>query len=348
MRTCALLARRQAPLIGITAVHAWPMVCSVRHVKTTPGTTDEVEIVQKPIDILAAEAKDARIFTLQEYLLKDELEAKKAATLGGKISAMTDNPMWILWAMAFVGISVYTVVVSIRIRRERMRFDPKLRAVKQFDTPDGPSIGGPFSLTDVNGKRWTDADFKGKWFYIYFGFTNCPDICPDEMAKMSRMINHLDKKVGKDFWQPIFISLDPKRDSLAKIKEYLGDFHHRILGLTGTLEEVEQAARQYRVYFAVPDDQAMSDNDYLVDHSIIMYLMDPDGKFCDYTTKEFTWFESYSKLLRRMMDRERQRAKDGLSTDAKVANVASMMDEGAAPPDLNPVDRTSPQTSMRR
>jgi protein SCO1/2 len=228
-----------------------------------------------------------------------------------------------------------------------MRFDPKLRAVKQFDSPSGPSIGGPFSLLDTAGKRWTDKDFHGKWIYIYFGFTNCPDICPEEMAKMTRLINHLDKKVGKDFWQPIFITLDPKRDTPDKLKEYLSEFHPRILGLYGSLEEVENAARQYRVYFAVPDDQVMSENDYLVDHSIIMYLMDPEGKFCDYTTKEFTWHESYSKLLRRMMDRERSRDKEGLSSNKAVANVATMMDETSAPPISMPSSRSLPVQTRR-
>ncbi|AIN99305.1 electon transport protein SCO1/SCO2, putative [Leishmania panamensis] len=258
------------------------------------------------------------------------------------VDEMRDNPVWMLWALGFLTLGVMTVVISIRIRREQMRFDPKLRAVKSFDSPEGPSIGGPFSLVDVKtGKRITDADLKGKWLYIYFGFTNCPDVCPEEMAKMARVINHLDKKVGRDYWQPIFISLDSKRDTPAKIREYLSDFSPRIMGLVGTQAEVEEAARQYRVYFAIPDEEVMSEDDYLVDHSIIMYLIDPEGRFSDYTTKEFQWFESYSKLLRRMMDYERHRATeeqqrvqrgeaplaDGEApANLKIANLASMLD----------------------
>ena len=336
--------------VGIPGGLVTPFFCSIRHKSIRDlSPTDETALAHKPVDIRVAEMKESRVYTLQEYLVKDDAEEKAKASLSGKIEAMHTNPMWILWALGFVALSCYTVVVSIRIRREQLRFDPKLRAVKQVDSPTGPSIGGPFSLVDTNGKQWTDKDFHGKWIYIYFGFTNCPDICPDEMAKMSRVINHLDKKVGKDFWQPIFITLDPKRDSAAKIKEYLQDFHPRILGLSGTLEEVESAARQYRVYFAIPDEQAMSQSDYLVDHSIIMYLMDPEGKFCDYTTKEFTWYESYSKLLRRMMDRERQREKDGLESNKAVANVASMMSEGTEPPQLTaPKQQNSQQQSFRR
>jgi protein SCO1 len=293
------------------------------------NSNKEMDVVRKPVDIKVAEAKDSQIYTMQEFIEKHEMDERAGRTIAQKFSDVRDNPMWLVWAMVFVGLGVATVVISIRIRREQIRFDPRLRNVKQFDQEGGPAIGGPFSLIDTNGKRFTNEDFKGKWMYIYFGFTNCPDICPEEMAKMSRLIQHLDKKVGRDYWQPIFISLDPKRDTPEKVKEYLSDFSPRILGLTGTMDEVEQAARQYRVYFAVPDEQVMSESDYLVDHSIIMYLMDPEGKFNDYTTKEFQWFESYSKLLRRMMDQERDKAKEGdASANMRVANAAAVHGDG--------------------
>ncbi|KAG5501978.1 hypothetical protein JKF63_04249 [Porcisia hertigi] len=308
----------------------------------------DIDIVdqEKPVHIRVAEQKDSQIYTYSEYVEKHEMEERAGRTMSEAVDEMRDNPAWMLWALGFLTLGVMTVVVSIRIRREQLRFDPKLRAVKSFDSPEGPSIGGPFSLVDVNsGKRVTDADLRGKWLYIYFGFTNCPDVCPEEMAKMARVIRHLDKKVGKDYWQPIFISLDPKRDTPTKVREYLSDFSPRIMGLVGTQEEVEEAARQYRVYFAIPDEEAMSDDDYLVDHSIIMYLMDPEGRFSDYTTKEFQWFESYSKLLRRMMDHERHKSTeeqrraqrgeaplaDGQApANLKVANVASMVDNAEA------------------
>ncbi|EAN80801.1 electon transport protein SCO1/SCO2, putative, partial [Trypanosoma cruzi] len=169
---------------------------------------------------------------------------------------------------------------------------------------------------------------------------------------------HLDKKVGRDYWQPLFISLDPRRDTPEKVREYLADFSPRILGLVGTQEEVEAAAREYRVYFAIPDEEGMSEDDYLVDHSIIMYLMDPEGRFCDYTTKEFQWFESYSKLLRRMMDYERekvrkQRERGGelqpgeRAANMKVANIATMLDESAAAvPSREELENARPQQAM--
>ncbi|CBH14031.1 electon transport protein SCO1/SCO2, putative [Trypanosoma brucei gambiense DAL972] len=306
---------------------------------TSGGKDIDVVDKEKPIHIRVAEQRDSQIFTFQEYVEREE-EAERRK-LSERLSEVRDSPAWMLWGLLFLSLGVITVVISIRVRREQMRFDPKLRAVKAFDSPEGPSIGGPFSLIGVDGRRYTEKDFLGKWLYIYFGFTNCPDVCPEEMAKLSRVVQHLDKKVGRDYWQPIFISLDPHRDTPEKIRDYLADFNPRILGLVGTQEEVESVARQYRVYFALPDETVLSEDDYLVDHSIIMYLMNPEGKFCDYTTKEFQWFESYSKLLRRMMDYERdkviQRREAGASDDngqaainIKVANVATMLDENVA------------------
>ena len=107
---------------------------------------------------------------MQEYIEKSEMEERGLKSLGEKLSSVRDNPSWLLWALAVVGASVLTVVASIRIRREQVRFDPKLRMVRALDSPSGPSIGGPFSLVDTTGKRWTDQDLKGKWLYIYFGF----------------------------------------------------------------------------------------------------------------------------------------------------------------------------------
>lgn len=323
---------------------------SVTRLAQSPGNSGDkdIDIIRKPVSYQVAEAKDSQIYSMQQYMEKDEMDERAGRTLSQKFSETRDNPAWLLWALGFVSLAVITVVLSIRIRREQLRFDSRLRAVKVFDQEGGPSIGGPWSLIDTNGKRWTDKDFLGKWLYIYFGFTNCPDICPEEMAKMSRLVQHLDKKVGKDHWQPLFISLDPKRDTPEKVKEYLMDFNPRIMGLTGTPAEVDEAARQYRVYFAVPDEQVMSDNDYLVDHSIIMYLMDPEGKFCDYTTKEFQWFESYGKLLRRMMDRERDKAQKGdPTTNVRVANAASVHAEGGSSHiDAEDVEKNRPKAAM--
>ena len=267
--------------------------------------------------------RDGTIYTLSEYIEKNEYEERASHSLGEKMAKATDNPRWMLIAGGIAGAAIFLVIVYLRLDAERKRFDPRLRPIQSIDAPGGPLIGGPFDLIDVNRKRVTSEDLKGKWMYIYFGFANCPDICPQEMAKMTKVTRELDKRIGPDYWQPLFISIDAARDTPEKLKEYLQDFHHRILGLTGTEGEVEQVARSYRVYFAVPDDPAMNQQDYLIDHSIIMYLMDPSGKFCDYTTKEFTWFESYNKLLKRMMDYEKKQQENGLLFNEKVTKLMS-------------------------
>jgi len=148
-----------------------------------------------------------------------------------------------------------------------------------------PAIGGPFKLLDTNGKVVTDDDFRGRFMLIYFGFTFCPDVCPEELNKMTEAMNILEKRVGSSAEKvvPIFISVDPQRDSTSQIKSYLKDFHPRFVGLTGTPEEVEKVAKSYRVFFS--KDKEDGSDDYLVDHSIITYLIAPDGNFVTFFGK---------------------------------------------------------------
>lgn len=142
------------------------------------------------------------------------------------------------------------------------------------------SLGGPFDLVDHNGEKKTDKDFLGQWLVIYFGITFCPDICPDELQKLAKVVDTIDATPKLPKLLPLFISVDPQRDTPEVMKTYLKEFHPHMLGLTGTTEQVKAAAKAYRVYFSVgPSDE---DNDYLVDHSIIMYLVNPKGQFVDY------------------------------------------------------------------
>ncbi|KAM9845533.1 protein SCO2 homolog, mitochondrial isoform 2-T2 [Aulostomus maculatus] len=139
---------------------------------------------------------------------------------------------------------------------------------------------GNFSLLDHQGRRCTKRDFLGSWVLLYFGFTHCPDICPDELEKMSAVVASLDQDKSLPPVQPVFITVDPERDDVAALSRYVKDFHPRLLGLTGTAEEVKEAGRDYRVYASpgVKDE----DGDYIVDHTILMYLVSPDGLFLDY------------------------------------------------------------------
>lgn len=139
---------------------------------------------------------------------------------------------------------------------------------------------GAFSLLDHRGQRRTKQDFLGSWVLLYFGFTHCPDICPDELDKLSAVVAALDRDASLPPVQPIFITVDPERDDVAALARYVKDFHPRLIGLTGTPEEVKDAGRDYRVYASPgPKDE---DGDYIVDHTILIYLVSPDGLFLDY------------------------------------------------------------------
>jgi cytochrome oxidase Cu insertion factor (SCO1/SenC/PrrC family) len=143
-------------------------------------------------------------------------------------------------------------------------------------------VGGPFTLTDQDGKRVTDQDFRGKYMLIFFGYTYCPDFCPSELQVMSAALDELGSEGDKI--QPIFITIDPARDDAATLKVYVGNFHPRMIGLTGSDADIAAVAKEYRVYYAKA--KGYEDKpDYLMDHSTIVYFMGPDGKF----VKHFTY-----------------------------------------------------------
>lgn len=136
-------------------------------------------------------------------------------------------------------------------------------------------IGGPFNLTDHTGKRVTERDFVGRPMLVMFGFTSCPDICPAGLQVLTAAIEKLGEQ-GKGI-TPIFISLDPERDTPPKLKDYLSSFHPALVGLTGSTEDVTAAAKAYRVYFKKVKDE--SGSGYTIDHSSFYYLMDAKGEF---------------------------------------------------------------------
>jgi cytochrome oxidase Cu insertion factor (SCO1/SenC/PrrC family) len=142
-----------------------------------------------------------------------------------------------------------------------------------------PLVGGAFHLTDHNGKDFSAEDLKGKYSLVYFGFTHCPDICPEELDKMAGMIDAVKEKHGEGVMRNVFISCDPARDTPEVIRRYLAEFHEDILGMTGTWQEVKDVCKAYRVYFSTPAD-VQPGQDYLVDHSIYFYLMGEFRRFC--------------------------------------------------------------------
>lgn len=137
-------------------------------------------------------------------------------------------------------------------------------------------IGGAFALTDQSGKTRTDADFRGQLLLVYFGFTYCPDICPTDLQQIGLAMDQLGDHARSV--QPLFITLDPERDTAEHLAQYVPLFHPRLIGLTGSTDAVRSAADAYRVYYKRVVTGARPD-DYTVDHSAFIYLMDRDGKY---------------------------------------------------------------------
>ena len=159
------------------------------------------------------------------------------------------------------------------------------------------SIGGPFELVDHTGQMVTEESFDDRYLLVYFGYAYCPDICPTELLIMGQAVDELGE-LGDEV-QPLFITVDPVRDSVAALAEYVPTFHPRLVGLTGSEDQIHDAAKAYRVYYRLnePDEAG----DYLVDHTSYIYFMDPDG---DYLT-HFVFGqgpEKMAEIIRKHLD----------------------------------------------
>ena len=136
------------------------------------------------------------------------------------------------------------------------------------------AIGGPFKLIDQNGREVTDQDLKGRPFLVFFGFTHCPDVCPTTLFEVSEIFRALGPDADRT--RALFITVDPERDTPAVIKDYLGSFDPRVIGVTGDSEAIAAVIKSYRVYAKkVPTDGG----GYTMDHTAIVYLMGKDGRF---------------------------------------------------------------------
>lgn len=141
----------------------------------------------------------------------------------------------------------------------------------------GARIGGPFALIDQNGRRFTDRDLAGRYRIMYFGYTFCPDICPTDVAALSQALSLVEKSdpaLGRRI-TPVFVTVDPARDTPAVLKQFVAGFHPRLIGLTGSADAIAATTKAYGIYAAKGQATA---GGYLVDHSRQIYLMDPQGK----------------------------------------------------------------------
>ena len=150
-----------------------------------------------------------------------------------------------------------------------------MRDLAREPAPAAIAIGGPFALTDHLGRAVSDQDYRGAYMLIYFGYINCPDICVPALNNMSTALDALG--AAGDAVQPIFITVDPLRDTVEALAGYVPSFHPRLVGLTGTARQTEAVSAAYSVFFEA--EEHSGDDDYQVGHSGYVYLMGPDGGF---------------------------------------------------------------------
>lgn len=144
---------------------------------------------------------------------------------------------------------------------------------------EGARIGGSFRLIDQDGKPFSSDSLKGKYRIVYFGYTFCPDACPTDMAVLGKAMRQLDQKdpTASAKIQPIFVSVDPARDTPPVLKQFVAAFYPRLIGLTGTEAQIADVAEKFRIYYRKQPAPAGASG-YLMDHSRVAYLFDPDGK----------------------------------------------------------------------
>lgn len=158
-----------------------------------------------------------------------------------------------------------------------------------------PQIGGHFALSTANGRHVTDQSFRGKWMLVYFGYTSCPDVCPTTLSSMALALEKLGPLADKI--QPIFITVDPERDTAKLVGEYVKDFDARFVGLVGSPQQIADTAHDFRVYYRV---RQLGNNEYVVDHSSFIYVLDPNGKFVRLLTGDLPGHQLADELRKLM------------------------------------------------
>lgn len=174
------------------------------------------------------------------------------------------------WIRVIAGVVVLAAGIGVAVSRdgEPQPVAPPLAFGKLF--------GGPFELVDHDGMVRTDKDYRGRFALIYFGYTSCPDICPTSLQEMAAALDELGETAAEI--QPLFISIDPKRDTPMVLKDFVSQFGDRFVGLSGSEGEIARLAKSYRLHrVKVVPEWSTSDNDYLVDHSSLTFLLGPDG-----------------------------------------------------------------------
>jgi protein SCO1/2 len=175
-------------------------------------------------------------------------------------------------AVWLICISLWLALTPLRAQDVPARSPAEIMDILMWNREP---VGGPFELIDHGGRTRTEQDFRGRLMLVYFGFTYCPDVCPTDLQAIGLAMD----KLGADSAnvQPLFVTVDPERDTPAHLAEYVKLFHPRLIGLTGSAEAIRKAADAYKVYYARVD--LNRDAAYTVDHTAFIYLMDRDGDY---------------------------------------------------------------------
>ena len=208
--------------------------------------------------------------------------------------------------LAVVAAGEFWRISASRLQSETDALDAgdlSLQSETQTPEPLPGDFGGSFALTDQYGMRRTDMDFRGKYMLIFFGYTYCPDVCPTTLAVEKEALDKLGARASRIV--PIFITVDPKRDTPDKLKSYLSSFDQNqpstrpnFVGLTGTDEEIAKAAKAYRVFYRAHLDGLMAGAaGYSIDHTGDVYLMGPEGKFVSYYSQGILADEMAADLM---------------------------------------------------
>lgn len=186
-------------------------------------------------------------------------------------------------------VAAIFLIVGITVRLPQLLEGPAPQGDGQV------AIGGPFDLIDHKGNTVTDKDLLGSYTLVYFGYTFCPDVCPTSLQTASTALEMLPMRKSNKVVS-LFITIDPERDTPEVMGEYVKHFHKSLIGLTGTLEQIKQAAKAYKIYYKKVVEDGKQEDEYLMDHSAFQYLMGPDGKYLTHFSHGITPEEMAKKL----------------------------------------------------
>ena len=198
------------------------------------------------------------------------------------------NTRTITIVLAGAALGLVAAFLLLPQMRERMS------ALPQPTVSGKALVGGPFALVDGGGKRVTEQDYRGRYMLVFFGFTSCPDVCPAGLQLISAALEKIGPKA--DRVTPLFITLDPERDTPEKVASYVKNFNPRIVGLSGTPDDIAKVAKAYRVYYQKVPTEGGTPGNYSLDHSSIIYLMDPNGEYVTHFTPTTTVEQLTAKL----------------------------------------------------